>query len=259
MIRIHKGAAPEILTRLGPGHVEAHRQFYDLNATEIAAGTKKIPVAEHVYGAPEVRDALAQAQHGKCCFCEVEIEHPYMHRHVEHWRPKGGVSPVGGGRATPPGYYWLAYDWENLLLACVVCNSSNKGTSFPLVDEADRARTHHDPIAAERPLLIKPDEEDPAGHMEWIDDQPRGTTDAGWTTIEVLGLIRPEDVKRTRRFLEIAQAYRRLWKIHDVDDPTVREIAADLRRLLEAAPRPESPFSAMATAFLESRTLPPEA
>jgi hypothetical protein len=76
----------------------------------------------------------------KCAYCEREISGYYGD--AEHYRPKGAVKqPKGGGleRVTcelpdprhpgqvmtvpHPGYFWLAYDWRNLLPACVYCNS----------------------------------------------------------------------------------------------------------------------------------------
>lgn len=255
MIKVTKGAAPAVLGRLGPGHVKSHSDLFDAEPAAYLAGDKKISIATHVYGDEEVRAALAVAQHGKCCFCEVEIEHPYMHRHVEHWRPKGGVRQTADGADLHPGYYWLAYDWDNLFLACVVCNSTHKGTTFPLEDPAMRARSHNDALDAETPMLLKPDVDDPADHIEWIDDQPRGLTERGWHTIDAAGLIRQDDVKRTRRFLALRQAYDRLQKIHTNTDPTVMQIAADYRRELQDSVLPTSPFSAMARAYLDA--LPP--
>lgn len=257
MIRITKGAAPAILERLGKEHVRRHRRAFNRHPADYLSGERRMRIASHVYGADEVRAALIAAQHGKCCFCEVRIEHPYMHRHVEHWRPKGGVRQDSDGADEFPGYYWLAYDWDNLLLACVVCNSTFKGTCFPLADPAARARSHRDRIRAETPLLLKPDVDDPTLHIEWDDDQPRGLSPEGWKTIEVVGLIRQDDVKRTRHFQEIQQAYHRLWGIHHVDIATVREIADCYRAQLAAAVLPESPYSAMARAFLEGKPMPP--
>lgn len=255
MIRVEKGPAPEILTRLGPDWVRTHEDAFDVHEQEYLSGERSMRAASHVYGGDEVRAALAAAQHGKCCFCEVVIEHPYMHRHVEHWRPKGAVRQGADEPELHPGYYWLAYDWDNLFLACVVCNSSNKGITFPLADPVTRARSHRDPLDAETPLLLRPDAEDHHDHFEWFDDQPRGKTEKGWTTIEVVGLIRPDDVKRTRRFQKLKRAYDRLGKIYSSEDPTVREIADDYRMQLRESVLPTSPFSAMARSFLAG--LPP--
>ncbi|MCU4389008.1 TIGR02646 family protein [Acinetobacter haemolyticus] len=57
------------------------------------------------YKTKDIRDALESIYHGKCAYCESNEEL----LHVEHYRPK-------------KIYYWLAYSWDNLLLACHFCN-----------------------------------------------------------------------------------------------------------------------------------------
>jgi uncharacterized protein (TIGR02646 family) len=67
------------------------------------------------YKQDDVKTALKNIYHKKCAFCEQQVEL----RHVEHYRPKDT-------------YYWLAFSWDNLLLACPLCNT-NKGTNFDLL------------------------------------------------------------------------------------------------------------------------------
>lgn len=75
----------------------------------------------------------------KCAYCERMISGAQPD--AEHFRPKGSVKIKSGGRlekasgfiddpltGTPrrvvhPGYFWLAYDWRNLVPACKFCNS----------------------------------------------------------------------------------------------------------------------------------------
>lgn len=75
--------------------------------------------------------------HGKCAYCETLIiaTHPVD---LDHFRPKGRGSKFSGtvtvkdrgGQDVPrPGYYWLAYDFQNLLPSCEDCNRPNKGRS----------------------------------------------------------------------------------------------------------------------------------
>jgi hypothetical protein len=82
----------------------------------------------------------------KCAYCETHA--PRYPGHAEHFRPKGRVDvrdPATGksvpakvewpdGKvATHPGYFWLAYNWKNLLPACQACNSGRgKQNQFPL-------------------------------------------------------------------------------------------------------------------------------
>jgi len=69
------------------------------------------------YKMKDVMTALHKIYHGKCAFCEQKIEFPQ----VEHFRPKNI-------------YYWLAYSWDNLLFACLGCNS-NKNNHFEVLLE----------------------------------------------------------------------------------------------------------------------------
>jgi hypothetical protein len=85
---------------------------------------------------------LAHVFHDKCAYCEREISGYYGD--AEHYRPKGAVKhknaaggfedstcgiydPLNGGDVVQPhpGYFWLAYDWRNLVPSCVYCNSGH--------------------------------------------------------------------------------------------------------------------------------------
>src|SRR5262249_35649587 len=78
---------------------------------------------------------------GRCAYCEGDVKATSF-GDAEHWRPKGAVTEDGAPvRAESgeehPGYFWLAYEWRNLLPACQECNSGEaeykgKGTQFPI-------------------------------------------------------------------------------------------------------------------------------
>src|SRR5215472_5170548 len=66
---------------------------------------------------------------GRCAYCESPVTSTDF-GDAEHYRPKGAVTgedrkAVEYGGAPHPGYYWLAYDWRNLLPACGQCNSGD--------------------------------------------------------------------------------------------------------------------------------------
>ena len=104
----------------------------------------------------KVKNFLYKSQHGKCCYCERNP--PIEEAEVEHFRPKAEVKEAGENH---PGYWWLAYNWENLLIACQLCNRTYKKTQFPLKDESKRAYEENCNLDEEDPLLINPLEEDP--------------------------------------------------------------------------------------------------
>jgi hypothetical protein len=70
--------------------------------------------------------ALKGLYKNKCAYCEKLCYYP----RVEHFRPKGRVR---GNQPLPHGYYWLCYEWTNLLPSCHECNSIEaKGDKFPI-------------------------------------------------------------------------------------------------------------------------------
>jgi uncharacterized protein (TIGR02646 family) len=246
VIKVTRTAEPEVLARLGPGWVRAH-------VKDVQEEKAKLNFGEGVYGHDDVRWALRQMQHSKCCYCEVHMDE-YTPRHVEHWRPKAAVKQDDDALELKPGYYWLAYKWDNLFLACTLCNSVHKRTLFPLRDPARRARSHLDSLLDEEPLLLRPDEDDPDHHIEWRHDQPRGLTDRGRATVEVVGLIRDNDSRRTELLKRLDLAHRRLLRIHG--HPDFEDDAEEYREQLRTAKRTESPFSAMARAYLATLNIP---
>ena len=120
-----------------------------------------------------VADQLALSYLHKCAYCE-SLSKP----DIEHYRPKKSVSddPVHNG------YYWLCYEWTNLIPACVKCNRDGaKGTHFPVLgnrvylpsfDEDDNlifeeSLVSNDPLLAERPYLLHPEVDDPTIYFEF--------------------------------------------------------------------------------------------
>jgi len=90
-------------------------------------------------------------QRQKCAYCDRVValgNHP-----VEHFRPALG------------GYFWLAWDWDNLLFSCVSCNGP-KSNEFPLLD-GNSLPIGDSPPGNERPVLINPYAEDPLAHIRF--------------------------------------------------------------------------------------------
>lgn len=157
--------------------------------------------------------------YGKCAYCEsnILVNQP---GDIDHWRPKAALMdqdghPVMSHIRNPKtgdlvsrehlGYYWLAYDWTNLLLSCASCNRVvqlngrrvGKGAQFPVADfrASDPGEEMH-----EQPLLINPMFDDPREHLE-ISHQdgfiiPK--TERGRATIDIFGLNIREQLVRER-------------------------------------------------------------
>lgn len=178
----------------------------------------------------------------KCAYCESSFVH-VSPADIEHFRPKSAVKideKTGKEKVLElkPGYYWLAADWDNLLLSCIDCNrrrnqedidgdgetATGKATIFPLADEADRVRDHdtwEDMIAKVQQeeksrLLLNPCVDDPAKHLKFemrYDDEGQvqgvfavalNDSQKGQKSINVYGLNRAGLVwARTREALNL--------------------------------------------------------
>lgn len=155
--------------------------------------------------------------HGKCAYCESLIVADQT-GDVEHFRPINAVtdadnSPImvdtPNGPKPHPGYYWVAYDWHNLLPSCIACNrpqkSNNEGkligkwNRFPVKDF--RAVNPGEEIR-EEPLLINPIHENPEDHLE-IDEtgimKPKNESERGKACIDILGLNAREGLLEARK------------------------------------------------------------
>lgn len=213
--------------------------------TALAEGAKH--VVKGTYGDDRVKRALEKLFHDKCAYCEWSPT-AGSDWDVEHYRPKGKVAE----NDQHPGYYWLAYDWENLYLSCKHCNQARKDRArwgdastaagpsrgkmdqFPLADESRRAMSPQDAIEDEEPLLLDPNVDlpeeyltfDATGQVHPIDDDPRATA-----TIEICHLSRKRLTDdRGKVILRVAK----LLTLHAAakHDPTIadglREILDDL-------------------------------
>lgn len=193
-----------------------------------------------VYSQLYVKNALNEIFQLKCAFCDSRLNGA---GDVEHYRPKGKVHvKVDAGMKKIEGYYWLAADWDNLLISCVDCNQlrkqlhadgvtwslTGKGCFFPLVNEDDRAKSRHS-INIEQPLLINPCLTDPEQHIKLLENgsiepvQLNGSpSPQGESTIEICGLTRVELLtSRAERAIFIKSTIRHIIRnIEEGKDPT---------------------------------------
>jgi uncharacterized protein (TIGR02646 family) len=208
-----------------------------------------------IYGHDSVKTALRTMQHGKCCFCEAKITH-ISYGDVEHYRPKGGHQQDESEKLTKPGYYWLAYTWENLLLCCTLCNQQHKKNLFPLKNPASRARSHHGDVAAEEPLLINPSVLNPQDYIGFRDEIPYPIENHiyGETTIAVLGLDRETLNERRRSKLSLIKILLDIVAVaaEQPDNHQLQEPAEQAKQNLKQQTVTTAEFSAMVSAFVYS-------
>lgn len=155
-------------------------------------------VRSETYAMKAVKEKLIDIFDEKCAFCECNTAMGAAYD-VEHYRPK----------AT---YFWLAYEWTNLLLACQICNREYKKDQFPVSpDQAtlstpsftDDGALHYAEchinsarLNTEAPLLLHPALHDPAAHLYFLPDGDiEHITTEGQYSIKYYGLKRPKLVK----------------------------------------------------------------
>ena len=200
MIHINRNAVDETGRAIKPSV-----KWFQLAAGATTTAVKEGPEHEakkSVYAHTEVKSALEELFHDKCGYCEKRLPEEWE---VEHFRPKGRVAE----RSEHPGYYWLAYSWENLQASCKYCNqrrtdrprwadpvalpAGGKADRFPLRNEDSRAMSPTDNVGDETRLLIDPCSDNPEDYLGYditgevfaIDGNRVGTT-----TIDVFHLSR---------------------------------------------------------------------
>ena len=228
MIRIKRGPVPEALQL--PHVEEAKKQLQEIfeNANRqhrLQFNTEIIALA---------RNPLLQVTQNKCAYCESALMD--YEGHVDHFRPKSGARGMTGEYA-PNHYWWLAYDWNNLLVSCQVCNK-HKRDIFPVETESKRAPigATGEALFSENALIVDPGSEDPSVHLGFLDNgliEPKSKK--GECTIAVLGLNRDELVQKR---LEAANSFR-LRLINSQEADPSAEIEAEIRTLVSDNPPQE--------------------
>ncbi len=173
--------------------------------------------SDHVYGHDSVRGELRKVYRNKCAYCEGRTSHGSAPR-VDHYRPKKKVKNEDGH----PGYYWLAYEWSNLVHSCEKCNGiksnhfpvQGKRVSEPGVDP-DRWLADSETLLKEEPLLLNPELDRPEDHLVFLPNgsvMEKNGSPGGRRTIEVCGLER-EDLRIERKRLvdEFDSAFGTSW------------------------------------------------
>lgn len=209
------------------------------------SGKKSFTFDSGIYGHKTVKDVLLDAQHGKCAFCESRVAH-ISYGDVEHFRPKSGWRQEEKDPLERPGYYWLAYEWTNLFIACTRCNQQFKQSLFPLRTPKNRARNHSGDVTAEEPLLIDPAADDPESFISFRQEVPYAIagSERGEATIRIMGLLRDPLVEQRRKQLDRVRAFRDLVAIG------VEPYATEARNKLDEMKQDSEEYASMTRAFL---------
>ncbi|CAN2042739.1 putative ATPase AAA-type core domain-containing protein [Candidatus Magnetomoraceae bacterium gMMP-15] len=159
-----------------------------------------------IFTHPTVKERLHRIYNNKCAYCESKV---INYSEIDHYRPK-------------KYYYWLAYEWSNLLLVCKKCNMF-KLNKFPIIDEQQRVlspqKQKNEWVAdsksflAEKPLLLNPEIDNPEDYLAFYPDGRIYAIDGnirGNTTIDILNLNREDLIlsrkKLVNEYLELFEA-----------------------------------------------------
>jgi hypothetical protein len=269
MIRINRGPEPPELASARRARLAAAVKAYNRQGP----GSRELINLLDGYNARAIKDALYQAQHKKCAWCERRQS--YSSSPVEHYRPKAGAARHD--RGTPAQvdhghYWWLTWTWANLLFSCPRCNDQgHKGNFFPLAPGSPPLRPPKHPhrgrrdarffdSSGELPLLLDPATDDPLDHIVWKPLQralerrdwkwmPSGLTPRGTATIAILRLAELAD--ELEHYLRLAV----LPSLEEIEAHIAaersHEAAARWQALLADTLAPSSPLAAASWCALE--------
>jgi uncharacterized protein (TIGR02646 family) len=157
--------------------------------------------SQYYYGHPDkVRRDLEKLYFEKCAYCETKVTGGVLR--VDHYRPKDKIKEDN----KHTGYYWLAYEWSNLVPACEKCNRA-KSNAFPLemtgirvtkppLDnhgelDIDSCRADSPSLLAEKPLLLNPEVDEPELHFVFLPNgKIKALTERGKQTEKICNLNR---------------------------------------------------------------------
>jgi uncharacterized protein (TIGR02646 family) len=254
MIQITKSSIPPpVLLTEGVAEREVLQNLYE-------NGETKFDFKDTIYKHEEVVQLLQTDQHQKCCFCEMKIG---KDGDVEHFRPKKAVRI--GHSLQYPGYYWLAYEWENLFWCCSACNQRHKRNHFPLNDESKRVRDHTGDIGEEDPLFLHPIHDNPEDFIGWNAEVPiaKNSNPKAATTLRLLKIetrhanVRRERLEEVRNDFDAWVALREL-SAERPNDIEIQHFLTLAERKLQNFQSPSAPFAGMVRAYLRSSGYAPK-
>jgi uncharacterized protein (TIGR02646 family) len=178
-----------------------------------------------------VREKLNEFYFSKCAYCELLCK-----AEIEHYRPKKGVTEDN----LHHGYYWLCYEWSNLVPSCRYCNTEGgKGNQFPIKGtrvklpsfdtqlrlDRENIKANTNILLSEQPYLLHPEIDNPANYLNFKIDLHGegieimgidGINERGEQTIKICNLNR-ENLKLARKknvvdeIISVITTYFELW------------------------------------------------
>lgn len=217
MIKVRRSTEPPFL---------AHKKASWTSALLSATTPDQRKKAEVKYGHKSIKRALVEMFHGKCAYCESKIVH-VDYGHIEHFRPKS----IDRFRS-------LAFEWENLFLACAKCNGPEyKADRFPEENEGGPPINPCDDSPNEHLVFSF----DPIGRVATVSYK----TERGRISIELFGLNRPDLRGHRSKVIEKLFVLSRF-----------AETDAEARALLDESQNAEQEYAAFSRELTTQRPTP---
>lgn len=199
MIRIQKSKPPQYLSSEDVSiAIEKLEEFYN----QKSRGQKRYNFPFERKIDSNLKKYLHEVFHGKCGYCEIKIDSPELGT-VDRYRPHNGVRDKK--EYFPDLYWWLSYEWDNLIYCCKECNSY-KGNYFPV--KGARAKSKDNDLNEENRMLLSPYLDFPDRHLDYNKGEIFSSSDQGYQTIELLRFNRTSLVeKRTKAETEIKDIF----------------------------------------------------
>lgn len=205
MIKLSKQPEPQVLQLNGA-------QWLKVLQDKISAGELPTDAEKSHYRHPEIKTALKVETHGKCAYCESRLLH-IAFGDVEHIAPKS---------------LKLAdtFRWDNLTLACDVCNTYKKDASN----------------------LVDPYTNEPEKFFKFLGPMVYALPEhgRGVVTVKQLRLNRPDLLESRSKRLEAISNI--LLTISTISDPAVRDVLID--DLLNNEAADEAEYAAFVRSFI---------
>lgn len=214
MRSLQKGPKPQVLVTNGD-------TWRDELVATLAANQTPTAAMKERYRHPEIKTAVTAETDGKCAYCESKVRH-IAHGDIEHIIPKSKVPEK-------------AYAWDNLTLACAVCNG-NKGDYYS------------DDPANSQDSLIDPYVDNPSDHFLYMREivTPRPDSMRGLATEDVLKLTRTELLERRRERMDFIDGLVRAY--HQADQAYKPLL---LRDLTQRHLRDDNEYAGVTQAYAE--------
>ena len=199
------------------------REFFSLPIVERDQRSFDWTIYTQMMRRADCLEKLSRLFHGKCAYCESSILDQSL-INIEYFRPRDGAMGLDGS-FSPDHYWWLVFEWSNMLPSCQLCDSA-KAQRFPVARTRAAAGALGTKLDLEQPFLLDPCKDDPELHLFFARNGfVSSVTPRGRCAIEVLALNREPLVQM--RFQQIED-------LHETIRSVIEGMQTAIHRLREA-------------------------